>query len=66
MSFGGIDMDLFSSTERRLLRYAAVTTQSKRYEGKWPTTDCQRDLAKILYEELKGLGVKAGYDEVIK
>ena len=56
-------MDLFSSTERRLLRYAAVTTQSKRYEGKWPTTDCQRDLAKILYEELKGLGVKAGYDE---
>ena len=50
-------------TEARLLRYAAVTTQSKHYDGSWPTTTCQRDLAKLLYDELCGLGVKAAYDE---
>ena len=50
-------------TEERLLRYAAVTTQSKHGDGQWPTTDCQRDLAKLLYEELRALGVRAEYDE---
>ena len=50
-------------TEERLLRYAAVTTQSKHYDGTWPTTACQRDLAKLLYEELQRLGVQAAYDE---
>ena len=50
-------------TEERLLRYAAVTTQSKHGAGQWPTTDCQRDLAKMLYEELHALGIRAKYDE---
>lgn len=50
-------------TEARLLRYAAVTTQSKAYDGAWPTTPCQRDLAKLLYNELHALGVRAAYDE---
>ena len=50
-------------TEARLLRYAAVTTQSKHYDGNWPTTACQRDLAKLLYDELRGLGLRAEYDE---
>ena len=50
-------------TEARLLRYAAVTTQSRQFEGQWPTTPCQRDLAKLLYEELHALGVRAFYDE---
>ena len=50
-------------TEARLLRYAAVTTQSKAFEGEWPTTACQRDLAKLLYEELHALGVRAFFDE---
>lgn len=49
-------------TEARLLRYAAVTTQSKHYDGNWPTTACQRDLAKLLYDELRGLGLRAEYD----
>ena len=50
-------------TEARLLRYAAVTTQSKHYDGSWPTTACQQDLAKLLYDELRGLGLRAAYDE---
>lgn len=50
-------------TEERLLRYAAVTTQSRHGDGSWPTTDCQRDLAKLLYDELHALGIRAKYDE---
>lgn len=50
-------------TEARLLRYAAVGTQSKAFEGIWPTTDCQRELAKLLYAELQELGIRAEYDE---
>ena len=56
-------MDFHKLCEQRLLRYAAVTTQSKRYEGVWPTSDCQRDLAKLLYDELRALGIEAEYDE---
>ncbi|MBQ1678341.1 MAG: peptidase T [Oscillospiraceae bacterium] len=55
--------EFLQQTEERLLRYAAVTTQSKQFDGVWPTTDCQRDLAKLLYDELHALGVRAGYDE---
>ena len=50
-------------TEERLLRYAAVTTQSKHGGEQCPTTDCQRDLAKMIYDELHALGVRARYDE---
>ena len=56
-------MDFHKLTEARLLRYAAISTQSRPYEGVWPTTDCQRDLAKVLYEELRSLGIPAEYDE---
>ena len=56
-------MDFHKLTEERLLRYAAVTTQSRRFEGQWPTTACQRDLARMLFEELLALGVEAEYDE---
>jgi tripeptide aminopeptidase len=55
--------EFLQQTEERLLRYAAVTTQSKQFDGVWPTTDCQRDLAQLLYDELHALGVRAGYDE---
>ncbi len=50
-------------TEERLLRYAAITTQSKLSENVWPTTDCQRDLARALLAELQDLGVEAAFDE---
>ena len=55
--------EFLRQTEERLLRYAAVTTQSRHSAGVWPTTDCQRDLAKLLYEELLDLGLRAEYDE---
>ena len=55
-------MDFHKLTEQRLLRYAAITTQSKTYDGTWPTTACQRDLAKVLFEELRELGVETFYD----
>lgn len=55
--------EFYRQTEERLLRYAAVTTQSKHYDGAWPTTACQRDLARLLFDELRTLGVRAEYDE---
>ena len=56
--------EFLRQTEERLLRYAAVTTQSKPFDGTWPTTDCQRDLARILFSELHELGIRAAYDEL--
>lgn len=51
------------ATEARLLRYAAVSTQSRPFAGTWPTTPCQRDLAALLFKELRELGLRAEYDE---
>ena len=55
-------MNFREKTEARLLRYAAVTTQSRRADV-FPTTDCQRDLARMLRDELRGMGVEAELDE---
>ena len=55
-------MDFRQKTEERLLRYAAVTTQS-RLSDTFPTTDCQRDLARMLRDELLQLGIEATLDE---
>ena len=42
----------------RLLRYVKVYTQSAEGTGKSPSTDCQWDLARLLVEELKALGLQ--------
>lgn len=42
----------------RLLKYAKVDTKSAEGTGKSPSTDCQWDLAKLLVEELKALGLQ--------
>ena len=42
----------------RLLNYVAVDTPSDPVSGKAPSSDCQFALAKMLVEELKGLGVE--------
>ena len=55
--------EFYRQTEERLLRYAAISTQSKHFAGEWPTTPCQRELAQALYNELHALGVRAFYDE---
>ena len=42
----------------RLLKYAAIDTPSNPESGLAPSSECQFDLAKLLVEELKALGVK--------
>lgn len=50
-------------TEERLLRYAAIGTQSREDTDARPTSACQHDLARLLYDELCAMGVRAEYDE---
>ncbi len=48
----------------RFMRYAAVTTQSKEGFDTTPSTECQRDLAVMLYRELLDMGAsEVYYDE---
>lgn len=57
-------LDISSSVRERLIRYAKIGTQSKADCDVYPTTDCQRALAEMLFEELHTLGcVDVFYDE---
>lgn len=48
----------------RFLKYVKIDTQSKEgVEDKYPSTDKQKDLSKLLVEELQGMGLKAELDE---
>jgi tripeptide aminopeptidase len=48
----------------RFIRYVKVDTQSKpEVEDKYPSTDKQKDLSRMLVEELKGLGLEAELDQ---
>ena len=47
----------------RFLRYARIDTQSQEETEAQPSTAKQRDLAKLLYEELLALGAETYYDE---
>ena len=40
-----------------MIRYAKINTQSQHYQGSWPTTQCQFDLARELEAEMKRIGV---------
>ena len=42
----------------RFMRYVQVDTQSDPNGTSFPTTEKQKDLSKILFEELKNLGLK--------
>lgn len=42
----------------RLLKYAVVRTPSDENSGTFPSSKCQFDLANILVEEMKGLGIE--------
>lgn len=57
MDWRAADREIYEQTAERLMRYARVDTQSQPYSGKWPTTDKQRDLAVLLQDELKAMGV---------
>ena len=47
--------------KERLIRYAKVNTQSANHTGTVPSTPCQFDLAKMLYQALQDIGVKDTY-----
>ncbi len=56
--------EIYGRVRERMIRYACVDTQSQPYEGTWPTTAKQRDLGKMLAEELRTIGVpEVYYDE---
>ena len=42
----------------RFLKYVKINTQSEEGLETVPSTNCQHDLAKILFEELKAMGIK--------
>ncbi|MDY3868320.1 MAG: peptidase T [Pyramidobacter sp.] len=46
-----------SSAAERFIRYAKIPTQSKERGETVPSTPCQHDLAKVLGEELRALGL---------
>jgi len=50
--------DIKNDVVERFIGYARVNTQSKDGEPDTPSTACQRDLAKILCDELKAFGIK--------
>ena len=47
----------------RFLRYVAIDTQSEDDREEFPSTDKQKDLAKLLRDELTELGATVDYDE---
>ena len=49
--------DLSAEVLERFLRYIAVDTASSEVSGTHPSTPSQFDLARILYDELEGMGI---------
>lgn len=49
------------SVSERFLRYVKIDTQSDPYSTSFPSTEKQKDLAKILVQELLDLGVEDAY-----
>lgn len=56
MLFNGIDIK--KDVTERFVRYAKINTQSADGVETVPSTACQHDLAKLLFDELKGFGIK--------
>ena len=48
---------IYEQIKTRLIRYAQIDTQSQPYSGHWPTTEKQKDLARILRDEMTAIGV---------
>lgn len=58
--------EFYEQVKERMIRYAKVNTQSTNDSGTTPTTMCQHDLAKLLYEELQSIGVPETYYDTEK
>lgn len=54
----------FKSVTDRFLRYVKIDTQSDESSTSFPSTEKQKDLARILLNELKEMGIEAEMDEV--
>ena len=52
------DFPVAEKVQERLMRYAQINTQSQPYQGTWPTTPVQIDLARILADELRSMGIE--------
>ncbi|MBO6196685.1 MAG: peptidase T [Butyrivibrio sp.] len=49
--------EVYEQVKERLMRYARIDTQSAEYTDHWPTTEKQKDLARVLRDELISVGV---------
>lgn len=47
--------EFYEQVKERLMRYARINTESDPHSTSVPTTSCQYDLAKVIYEELQKL-----------
>lgn len=45
--------EFYEQVKERLMRYARINTESNPHSTSVPTTSCQHDLAKVIYEELQ-------------
>ena len=51
----------YEQVKERLMRYARINTESDPHSTSVPTTSCQHDLAKVIYEELQEIGATNVY-----
>ena len=48
--------EFYQKVKERLICYARINTESNPHSTSVPTTSCQHDLAKVIYEELQRIG----------
>ena len=53
--------EFYEKVKERLMRYARINTESNPHSTSVPTTSCQHDLAKVIYEELQKIGATNVY-----
>ena len=53
--------EFYDQVKERLMRYARINTESDPHSTSVPTTSCQHDLAKVIYEELQQIGATNVY-----
>ena len=56
----------YDQVKERLIRYAKINTESNPHSKTVPTTACQHDLAKVIYEELQDIGASNVYYDTEK
>ena len=53
----------FPSTAERFIKYAKIDTQADPFSTTSPSTEKQKNLSKLLYDELTEAGIKADLDQ---